>query len=1308
MKPIPTSLYRIALMVVLVLGGLGLQPHAADAQAGTVYATESGLYIETVQVRDGTVYYGGLSCGPELVNPKTYLRAQAASTGPARSLHDAVGQPCALSNYALDDQYVYWINAGAQLLRVSRGGAGNPTPTAVTPSMSINATTAYTLRASSAYFAWSEIDYNGGTSRLVRAPRGGGSGQALALGGLVTDIALDPNGVVYYRLNNTLVRATASAASFTTTTIGTSGRVQTFALNGSTLYWIETTPTPGQFLVYTAPLSNPTSGVLLNSFNRAGNPSVLSLTVDPVNLYWVEFSQPVNRAFYRLPLTGGTAVLIGDSADYGGEIAADGRFLYYTDTDVSGPTLVGRVRRIPIDAIGADLAGAQATIEVVQAIQGPTNDVPLVAGKDTFARVYVQTQNAQSGVLLNPAPLVELYGSRGGQPLPGSPLLPIRAADGVNNAALDRRGEANSALFHLPATWASGTIDLRAEINPVHSVVESTYANNTLNTSVTFNTVPRPCLFMVPVATVSGTLTGPSPTFTPFFDRAVSVWPVDAYNVDFDAGPAQRRPKIPFGIGGSDPYNLNSDFELGYLLWNLWWTYNFSTGYACAGAGTTTVAAVPNALRYGMASAGVLTYLQNNGGSAASWSMPQGGIAGLAHELGHAWGRGHVDCGGPAFPAPFPYPPCQLDGTDGPLSHVGFDPLTFSVIPPTPSADYMSYSDPIWTSDHTYRGLYDSLRSAGGLSVSADAPAAWTSAILVTGLLGANPQIGYGVRLTGAELDAVANRIGATMPATNDYHLVAFDASGNVISDDWLNVSQPSAEGGSTSRIFAGLVGGPTPPVRVEVRTGGGTTLVQRSAGATPPTVAWVSPTAGATAGATIEARWSASDADGDRLMTTVRYSPDNGGHWFVMGSPTQDQALSIPVDGALPGGAQARIEVIVSDGVNSTSVVSPAFVVPQRAPTVAILDTAYRQLGPSQPGGAQQSEGLSLRAYAYDAEDGTLAGSALQWNLTGPETRSGTGTTIAWRDLKPGTYQITLTGSDTAGATAQATAPFTIAPKRIFDAAFEPRLDGVCDDGAYVDDRDSIGLRYLPGLSDVAERNAQLRLVRWGDSLYACFAGLTWGNQPDGSAALQFDFQAAPTGGFAPTDRGFFVRKNGMFFTGTGSNGAGTGLAIDADPVGLTAAVSRDGNFWSAEMRIALDQIGGWNQIVRLEAAHYWRDYTGDDTLWPRNSGYNQPGTWGLVALGSQTQSITFGPLANRRLGDGTFVLDATASSGMPVAYTATGPCAVVGNAVQLSGLGLCTITASQTGNGAFAPAQSVDRSFSVQSMLFLPSVRR
>jgi hypothetical protein len=133
-------LISLTAVVVAAIGGWGPIPVSpVEAQTGTVFANETGLYIETVQVREGTVYYGGLTCGPELVNPRTFLRAQAASTGPIRSLHEAGnGQPCTSSNYALDDQYVYWTTGAGQLVRVSRGSGNNSAPTPLSPSVPIS------------------------------------------------------------------------------------------------------------------------------------------------------------------------------------------------------------------------------------------------------------------------------------------------------------------------------------------------------------------------------------------------------------------------------------------------------------------------------------------------------------------------------------------------------------------------------------------------------------------------------------------------------------------------------------------------------------------------------------------------------------------------------------------------------------------------------------------------------------------------------------------------------------------------------------------------------------------------------------------------------------------------------------------------------------------------------------------------------------------------------------------------------------------------------------------------------------------
>jgi chitinase len=69
----------------------------------------------------------------------------------------------------------------------------------------------------------------------------------------------------------------------------------------------------------------------------------------------------------------------------------------------------------------------------------------------------------------------------------------------------------------------------------------------------------------------------------------------------------------------------------------------------------------------------------------------------------------------------------------------------------------------------------------------------------------------------------------------------------------------------------------------------------------------------------------------------------------------------------------------------------------------------------------------------------------------------------------------------------------------------------------------------------------------------------------------------------------------------------------------------------------------------------------------------------------------------AGRTIGDPDFTVSATASSGLPVGFTASGKCTVSGSKVHLTGVGSCTIGATQAGNGAYYPAPTVHRSFAI-----------
>jgi hypothetical protein len=80
-------------------------------------------------------------------------------------------------------------------------------------------------------------------------------------------------------------------------------------------------------------------------------------------------------------------------------------------------------------------------------------------------------------------------------------------------------------------------------------------------------------------------------------------------------------------------------------------------------------------------------------------------------------------------------------------------------------------------------------------------------------------------------------------------------------------------------------------------------------------------------------------------------------------------------------------------------------------------------------------------------------------------------------------------------------------------------------------------------------------------------------------------------------------------------------------------------------------------------------------------------------------TQTITFASPGNQTVGTPPPALTASASSGLPVTITSTtaGVCTVSGNTLTLVAAGTCTLTANQAGNGTFAPAPAVMRSFTV-----------
>ena len=85
---------------------------------------------------------------------------------------------------------------------------------------------------------------------------------------------------------------------------------------------------------------------------------------------------------------------------------------------------------------------------------------------------------------------------------------------------------------------------------------------------------------------------------------------------------------------------------------------------------------------------------------------------------------------------------------------------------------------------------------------------------------------------------------------------------------------------------------------------------------------------------------------------------------------------------------------------------------------------------------------------------------------------------------------------------------------------------------------------------------------------------------------------------------------------------------------------------------------------------------------------------------VGQGVQTITFTSVVpTPAFVGGGYTASATASSGLPVALSASGACSIAGSSVSFTSPGLCTVTATQAGNTDYAPAVPVEQTFTVSA---------
>ena len=545
-------------------------------------------------------------------------------------------------------------------------------------------------------------------------------------------------------------------------------------------------------------------------------------------------------------------------------------------------------------------------IEVTQAVQQPDNSVTLIQDRPTFARLTITSTTPHTGVS------AYLHGSRGGAPLPGSPIAALNNPRTLESSA-DRSVLNDTFNFQLPAAWLNGTIMLYGSAGNGTTFNASGGAS-----SFTFTSADPLRVTVLPISYVctfggTGTTTpqGPYTYLTEYTYRTYPVPSVSAAThaaVVFDGGPCTLS-----GVPDPDYYEWDSMLDLVTAVW-------VSEGR-------------PDSYYYGLvkvycgggciAGIGWIGYSKAAVGFDGVNAWHDGAASTHAHEVGHNHGRFHAPgCGAGGVDPAFPY----VSGGrgyigDGANPNFGFDAGSQTIYPYAPFYDFMSYCEPTWISDYTY----EALRAWNQVNRTADRSSAERQRVmLVSGRLGAN---GSAAIHPVYALDA---RV--LLPEPGDRTLEFLDATGRVLAAYPFSPGQAVADRWQAGTAFerSGFymalpyVDGVT---TMRIRRGAAI-LAVRQAGLRNPSLA-AGKAALSADGQSVVVHWSGSDGEGETPVYMVRASTDGGASWQTIG--VNLTAPSIPLSLADFTGESVLVEVLGSDGLHTTSLRLGPYHVPAR-----------------------------------------------------------------------------------------------------------------------------------------------------------------------------------------------------------------------------------------------------------------------------------------------------------------------------------------------------------------------------------------
>ena len=614
----------------------------------------------------------------------------------------------------------------------------------------------------------------------------------------------------------------------------------------------------------------------------------------------------------------------------------DGVFAYFSQTDTT------------IEAVQVVLTGS----EVQSYLKGAGDKtIPLIAGKSTVVRVFpTRATSDPTPAVTGDLKLFRGDNQVGSVPPKNGPIVPAQM--------IDRNNEDSSLNYHLPIDLTNGDLTVKVDLEPPGGPPPGQQPKPPVQADFHFVSQSRrlnikwlPYCYKPP----GGTTTCPSTKIGDYYSLIQKTFPVAdkdgiSYTPVFGQSPIWTKdlsakdskgnlvgPSIfiahlrqVYGILKALAPTLGDQVGDQFVAW-------LPAGSIPVDAGTEQSGESDPPWSHSGAAAsaafGHVAFSTDAGDSPfekiiAASEPPKT----IAHEIAHNLGLRHTkttDQGGNADPnSCYPYGDASIQLPAFDAKNDGFIPKNYY--------DLMTYhgGSVTWVSPYTYDVLVrgqlnphgDEINRAcggaplnipqqSGASAQSETPEAAPAndVLIISGTLDTS---GTAVLNPGYRVN--------TAPDTSDpsgAYCLRFSGGATTLSDFCFSLAFTAVESGAqlATAPFSFQVAFPPGTTRIALRNSG-RDLTSVSVSAHAPTISITSPKTGAAwNGGQQTITWTASDADGDRLLYAVLYSFDGGQNYIPLDMDLTDTQFGIDPT-QLMGGSNIFFRVIATDGVNNSA----------------------------------------------------------------------------------------------------------------------------------------------------------------------------------------------------------------------------------------------------------------------------------------------------------------------------------------------------------------------------------------------------